>query len=147
MSSGPPRASSCSGIVASSTRARPSPASSSRLDTFTNEDESRPHGDRPVFVDLKNLRSLHHRAGRGDPRGGEFATENFRRALLFAQNGEADAVCFTPFNKAAMRLAYPGYDDEIRFVQDVLGLTAPGQRVQRPRRPLERPRHLAHSPV
>ena len=28
---------------------------------------------------------------------------------------------FTPFNKAAMRLAYPGYDDEIRFIRDVLG--------------------------
>jgi 4-hydroxythreonine-4-phosphate dehydrogenase len=29
-------------------------------------------------------------------------------------------VFFTPFNKKAMRLAYPGYDDEIRFVRDVL---------------------------
>ncbi len=28
---------------------------------------------------------------------------------------------FTPFNKAAMRFAYPGYDDEIRFVRDAIG--------------------------
>jgi 4-hydroxythreonine-4-phosphate dehydrogenase len=30
-------------------------------------------------------------------------------------------VFFTPFNKAAMRMAYPAYDDEIRFINDVLG--------------------------
>ena len=36
------------------------------------------------------------------------------------ESGRADAVFFTPFNKKAMRLAYDGYDDEIRFVRDVL---------------------------
>ena len=56
--------------------------------------------------------------------GGRFATENFRRALLLAQSGGADAVFFTPFNKKAMRLAYEGYDDEIRFVRDVLKASA-----------------------
>jgi 4-hydroxythreonine-4-phosphate dehydrogenase len=35
-------------------------------------------------------------------------------------------VCFTPFNKKAMRLAYPGYDDEVRFINDVLGRSVPG---------------------
>ncbi len=55
--------------------------------------------------------------------GGEFATRNFREALLLAGAGRANAVCFTPFNKKAMRFAYPGYDDEIRFVADVLGFT------------------------
>jgi 4-hydroxythreonine-4-phosphate dehydrogenase len=34
-------------------------------------------------------------------------------------------VFFTPFNKKAMRLAYPGYDDEIRFIRDVLQSAAP----------------------
>jgi 4-hydroxythreonine-4-phosphate dehydrogenase len=52
--------------------------------------------------------------------GGAFATRNFRTALELAQEGRVDAVCFTPFNKKAMRYAYPGYDDEIRFVSDVL---------------------------
>ena len=63
--------------------------------------------------------------------GGLFATENFRRALLLAQSGRADAVFFTPFNKKAMRLAYDGYDDEIRFVRDVLKTSAGRKRVQR----------------
>jgi 4-hydroxythreonine-4-phosphate dehydrogenase len=37
--------------------------------------------------------------------------------------GEAHAVCFTPFNKQAMRLAHPGYDDEIRFTAQEIGFT------------------------
>ena len=51
--------------------------------------------------------------------GGRFACQCFRAALQFAARGEADAVAYLPFNKAAMRLAYPTYDDDIRFVRDV----------------------------
>jgi 4-hydroxythreonine-4-phosphate dehydrogenase len=76
--------------------------------------------DRPVFVDLKNLSPDQVVPATATLEGGVFATENFRRALLLAQSGRADAVFFTPFNKKAMRLAYEGYDDEIRFVRDVL---------------------------
>jgi 4-hydroxythreonine-4-phosphate dehydrogenase len=75
---------------------------------------------RPVFVDLKNLSPEQVTPATATLEGGLFATENFRRALLLAQSGRADAVFFTPFNKKAMRLAYEGYDDEIRFVRDVL---------------------------
>ena len=38
-----------------------------------------------------------------------------------AADGKADAVCFTPFNKQAMRLAHPPYEDEIGFTSGVLG--------------------------
>jgi 4-hydroxythreonine-4-phosphate dehydrogenase len=75
---------------------------------------------RPVFVDLRNLSPDQVTPATATLEGGVFATENFRRALLLAQSGRADAVFFTPFNKKAMRLAYEGYDDEIRFVRDVL---------------------------
>jgi 4-hydroxythreonine-4-phosphate dehydrogenase len=80
---------------------------------------------RPVMVDLRNLRPDDVTVAKATLAGGRFATENFRRALLFAQSGAAQAVFFTPFNKQAMRLAYPGYDDEIRFVRDVLQSDAP----------------------
>jgi 4-hydroxythreonine-4-phosphate dehydrogenase len=79
----------------------------------------------PVMVDLRHCDPAGIARGQATLAGGQFATENFRRALQFAKAGKADAVCFTPFNKAAMRLAYPGYDDEIRFVNDVLGVAAP----------------------
>ena len=40
--------------------------------------------------------------------------------------GGADAVCFTPFNKHAMRLARPEFVDEIGFIQAVLETEADG---------------------
>lgn len=76
---------------------------------------------RPVLVDLGHLDPAVVRRGEATPEGGAFALENFRRALTMAKEGKADAVCFTPFNKKAMRYVYPGYDDEIRFVSDVIG--------------------------
>ena len=82
-------------------------------------------GDRPVFVDLKNHDPAALQRGKATLAGGQAATENFRRALRFASEGEADAVFFTPFNKAAMRFAYPGYDDEIRFVRDAIAFDGP----------------------
>ncbi|PTM43377.1 4-hydroxythreonine-4-phosphate dehydrogenase PdxA [Bosea sp. 124] len=80
-----------------------------------------PFGDQPVFVDLANHDPADLQRGKATLAGGKAATGNFRRALQFAAAGQADAVFFTPFNKAAMRFAYPGYDDEIRFVRDAIG--------------------------
>ncbi|MCI0999344.1 4-hydroxythreonine-4-phosphate dehydrogenase PdxA [Brucellaceae bacterium VT-16-1752] len=74
-----------------------------------------------VFIDLRNLDPKDVVRSEATLVGGTFATQNFRTALEFADAGHAQAVCFTPFNKQAMRFAYPGYDDEIRFVADVLG--------------------------
>lgn len=79
--------------------------------------------DRHVFIDLKHLDPASVARGEATLAGGQFATTNFRRALELAAKGRVDAVCFTPFNKKAMRFAYPGYDDEIRFVADVIGFT------------------------
>ena len=76
---------------------------------------------RPVLVDLGHLDPADVKRGEATAVGGAFATTNFRHALLMAKAGEADAVCFTPFNKQAMRYVYAGYDDEIRFVSDVTG--------------------------
>jgi 4-hydroxythreonine-4-phosphate dehydrogenase len=76
---------------------------------------------RPVFIDLANLDPARVEIGTAARSGGDFALANFRVALQLAASGDADAVCFTPFNKAAMRSADPGYDDEIGFVSQVLG--------------------------
>ena len=75
---------------------------------------------RPVLIDLGNLSPAAVRRGEATPEGGAFALDNFRRALTMAKAGDADAVCFTPFNKKAMRYGYAGYDDEIRFISDVI---------------------------
>jgi 4-hydroxythreonine-4-phosphate dehydrogenase len=80
---------------------------------------------RPVLVDLAHLDPATVERGVASPRGGEFALANFRACLELAAAGVADAVCFTPFNKAAMRSAHPGYDDEIGFTAEVLGIDTP----------------------
>jgi len=86
-----------------------------------------PEGPHPVLVDLGHLDPREVEPATATLAGGRFATENFRQALRFAAAERADAVCFTPFNKKAMRLAYPGYDDEIRFVADAIGWTGPAR--------------------
>jgi 4-hydroxythreonine-4-phosphate dehydrogenase len=94
------------------------------VDTISSGDPLPAESDRPVLVDLRNLSPEQVVPATATLEGGLFASENFRRALLLAQSGQADAVFFTPFNKKAMRLAYEGYDDEIRFVRDVLKSSA-----------------------
>ncbi len=84
-------------------------------------DEIPAQSAKPVFIDLANHDPAALERGKATLAGGQAATDNFRRALRFAAEGKADAVFFTPFNKAAMRFAYPGYDDEIRFVRDAIG--------------------------
>ena len=80
--------------------------------------------EKHVFIDLAHLDPADVDRGEATLAGGTFATTNFRTALQLADKGrKRSAVCFTPFNKKAMRYAYPGYDDEIRFVADVIGFT------------------------
>lgn len=81
----------------------------------------RPMTDRPLLLDLQHGDPDRIPVGQVSAESGRFATENFRCALRMAAAGQADGVCFTPFNKAAMRLITPGYDDEIGFAAGVIG--------------------------
>lgn len=57
--------------------------------------------------------------------GGAFALANYRAALDLAAAQRVDAVCFTPFNKAAMKLADASYGDDIVYTAATLGATGP----------------------
>jgi 4-hydroxythreonine-4-phosphate dehydrogenase len=81
-----------------------------------------PHDDEPIFVDLANLDPASISRGIAARQGGQFALENYQYGLELARDGRVDAVCFTPFNKKAMRLARPSYDDEIAYSAEVVGL-------------------------
>jgi 4-hydroxythreonine-4-phosphate dehydrogenase len=74
-----------------------------------------------VFVDGGHLDPATVRLGEVSKAGGAYALANFRNAIELGASGTVGAVCFTPFNKAAMRLSYPRYEDEIVFLNDVLG--------------------------
>ncbi|GGH10943.1 4-hydroxythreonine-4-phosphate dehydrogenase [Alsobacter metallidurans] len=95
------------------------------IETIAEADLDGVKPGRSVFVDLKTLALEDVTPQTATLAGGQFATNNFRKALQLAAFGRADAVFFTPFNKKAMRLAYAGYDDEIRFINDVLGRSGP----------------------
>jgi 4-hydroxythreonine-4-phosphate dehydrogenase len=95
------------------------------LPTVAPDANHEPEDDRPVFVDLRHLDPSGITRGEASEAGGRFALANYRHALALARDRKADAVCFTPFNKKAMRLARPAYDDEISFSADVVGLDGP----------------------
>src|SRR3954470_4582775 len=73
------------------------------------------------FQDLKHLDPATIKRGVASQAGGASALANYRHALRMVADGKASAVCFTPFNKQAMRLADASYDDEIGFTSGVLG--------------------------
>ncbi len=78
------------------------------------------------FLDTGNLDQGSVTYGEASAITGGAAVENFATALQLADVGGADAVCFTPFNKYAMRLARPDYVDEIGFIQATLGTEVEG---------------------
>lgn len=79
-------------------------------------------GGDALFVDLGHLDPMEVEPKTATLAGGKFALANYKRALEFGRDGRVDAVCFTPFNKQAMRYARSDYDDEIAFSAEVVGL-------------------------
>jgi 4-hydroxythreonine-4-phosphate dehydrogenase len=74
----------------------------------------------PVLLDIGHLDPATIETGRTSLSAGRFALENFRHAIRMAAAGETDVVAWTPFNKAAMRLAHSAYEDEIVFASEML---------------------------
>jgi 4-hydroxythreonine-4-phosphate dehydrogenase len=95
------------------------------IEVYSSPDEIRRTGGKPVLIDLKSLDPAKVALGKATEAGGQFAIRNFHAALQYAGAGKATAVFFTPFNKHAMRLADPSYDDEINFVRAALKNTGP----------------------
>src|SRR5436305_777056 len=73
------------------------------------------------FQDLKHLDPATIKRGVASEAGGASALANYRHALRMVADGKASAVCFTPFNKQAMRLADASYDDQGQIRMKLLG--------------------------
>lgn len=89
--------------------------------TFLKTDSPLPMRAGRFFVDLENLDPARIPVGEISLAAGRFGIETFSRAIELGQQGIADVVAWTPFNKAAMRLAHPAYEDEIVFTAEKLG--------------------------
>ncbi len=81
---------------------------------------------RPVFIDLGNADAAKIPVGTISVEAGRSALDNFRYAVELAKKGEVNAVTFSPFNKAANRLAHPPYEDEGVFLTEMLGIQGAG---------------------
>ena len=89
-----------------------------------------PGGDRAAsgeaaFIDLRHLDPDTVRLSVPTAEGGRFALANYGYALRMAAARQADAVCFMPFNKQAMKLAHPPYEDEIGYSAEIVGWEGP----------------------
>jgi 4-hydroxythreonine-4-phosphate dehydrogenase len=89
------------------------------IEVFADADAFRGYRGMPVLLDQENLDPAGITLGKAVQAGGRFAIHNFRSALHYAAAGLAAAVFFTPFNKHAMRLAHPSYDDEINLASSM----------------------------
>lgn len=98
------------------------------LDLATiSEDDAIPAGEGPVLIDMKRIDAKDVRVGELARPHGEAAIANFFKALELAKSGSVDAVTFSPFNKASMRLAHPSYEDEVVFLNEVLAFAGVAQ--------------------
>jgi 4-hydroxythreonine-4-phosphate dehydrogenase len=77
-----------------------------------------------LLIDLGHCHPAAVEPARVARAGGVFGRENYLSAVALAAAGVVGAVTFTPFNKASMRLAVPGYDDEISFTATAIGFTS-----------------------
>lgn len=91
------------------------------LDVARRADDAHPVPGRPAFLDLGNLDPASVTRGEASAAGGASAMANFKFALGLAREGRVDAICFTPFNKQALRLAGNPYEDEMQLAADELG--------------------------
>lgn len=80
---------------------------------------------RPVFLDLGHCDPAEIKQGEASAKGGASALANFKLALALGRRGRADAICFTPFNKQALRLGGNPYEDELQLAADELGHKGP----------------------
>ena len=90
---------------------------------FLRPGDDPPDGSaRPIFVDRADLDPTTIPVGVISEAGGRSALGNFKSAIEMATRGKVDAVAFSPFNKSAMRLAHPSYQDEGVFLAEMLGI-------------------------
>lgn len=80
-----------------------------------------------ALIDLRHLDPSEITRGEVSLAGGQFTLKNFVHALTMARQRQVAAVCFTPFNKQAMRLARAGYEDEIGVITETLKANQDGR--------------------
>ncbi len=95
------------------------------VDVVHRAADARPAPGKVSFLELRNLDPAAVKRGEASAPGGAYAMANFKFALALAKEGAVDAICFTPFNKQALRLAGNPYEDEMQLAASELGFDGP----------------------
>jgi len=80
---------------------------------------------RPRLVDWAHLDDTGFAHGEVAPHNGEYMLAGLAFCLELCQRGIADAMCFAPLNKAALRAGGMQHADELHYFCERLGFTGP----------------------
>ena len=81
--------------------------------------------DVPMLVDWPGSDAEGFERGVAGARNGAWMLDGLRLALALCAEGAADAICFAPLNKAALRAGGMRHPDELHFFCEVLGFHGP----------------------
>jgi 4-hydroxythreonine-4-phosphate dehydrogenase len=79
----------------------------------------------PTLVEWPGLHAEGFEHGVAGPRNGAWMLDALRTALALCRDGAADAICFAPLNKAALRAGGMAHPDELHFFCEVLDFHGP----------------------
>jgi 4-hydroxy-L-threonine phosphate dehydrogenase PdxA len=81
--------------------------------------------DVPMLVDWVGADAGGFERGVAGERNGRYMLDGLRAALELCRGGAADAICFAPLNKAALRAGGMGHPDELHYFCEVLDFHGP----------------------
>ena len=79
----------------------------------------------PLLVDWPHANATGFARGEVSQKNGEYMLAGLALGLELCQRGDADAMCFAPLNKAALRAGGMRHADELHFFCEKLNFTGP----------------------
>ena len=80
------------------------------------------NGEGPFFLSIDSVAKNDVTAGQMTPAAGRGARMALTLCLDAVQRGDADAICFAPLNKQAMKKGGMDFEDELHFFADYFGV-------------------------
>ncbi|MDQ3026166.1 MAG: 4-hydroxythreonine-4-phosphate dehydrogenase PdxA [Pseudomonadota bacterium] len=79
--------------------------------------------ERPLLARWPGLEATDFERGVAGAKNGRFMLDGLRFGVALCESGAADALCFAPLNKAALRAGGMDHPDELHWFQEVLKFT------------------------
>ena len=77
--------------------------------------------ERPRLLESPVLRADGFPRGEVSAEAGRYMLASLSHAVSLCRSGSADAICFAPLNKAALRAGGMNHPDELHWFQEILG--------------------------